>query len=103
MTIIKTKQDWIDLARKTLPKLSDYAREHGRQFEEEKAIGLLDRGMYLSLHSILQSLWMRLPDHRDIRHGPFFDLCDLCSEDWVFHEVAAETPDDDDDPPPVAA
>lgn len=102
--VIKNTQDWIELARKTIPRLNDYSLEFGRRFDEEQATSFLDRGQYISLHGMFSSLWMRLPDSKDIRFGPFFDLCDLCSEDWVLH--GPQEPDNDnaqDDPPPSAA
>jgi hypothetical protein len=84
--IIKTKEDWKKLAADTIPKLSAYAAENRRTFDEEKARALLDKGLLKTLAQVFEKLWQDLPDNPGIRFGPFFDLCDLCSESWAVRE-----------------
>jgi len=30
--------------------------------------------------SLFNDFWLALPDSKEIRRGPFFELCDLCEE-----------------------
>jgi len=89
--IIRTPEDWFKLADKTIGRLPDYASEFMTDFDADKATGLLkaakDSGQEPDeLHSMFETLWSELPDHPAIHTGPFNDLCDLCSEYWVFQE-----------------
>lgn len=35
---------------------------------------------HFKCYQMLEDFWFRLPDNESIRFGPFFLLCDLCSE-----------------------
>lgn len=83
MADIQTKSDWIESAKATLPKLHDYAAENGCDWDRQKAADFLAVEDYHSLAGMFEDLWIRLPDRGSIRFGPFFDLCDLCSERWA--------------------
>ena len=80
---IKTQEDWIVLARKTIPLLGDYVEEFKQidrgKFEAELQ-DCLDKQDWQRLHQRFEDIWFALPDIPSIRHRPFFDLCDLCSE-----------------------
>ena len=84
---IKTQEDWWNTAKKTLPRMPDYASEVSLyawdQVAAQKAYGNRD---YKALHRLLFEFWWRLPDTASIRKGPFFDMCDLLSENWVFEK-----------------
>lgn len=86
MATINTKTDWILLAEQTVPKLAAYADQNGCTFDEREAVELLELRSYETLHRRFEKLWGDLPDRPEIRFQPFFDLCDLCSEIWVFEE-----------------
>ena len=86
MATIRNKQDWIDSANQTIPLLPQYAAENGCQFDAAAAMRLMSMHGYKSIHRRLNQLWLDLPDQPSIRYSPFFDLCDLCSEFWVFEE-----------------
>lgn len=38
--------------------------------------------------SLFNQFWIALPDSKEIRRGPFFELCDLCEE--VFNDTEAD-------------
>ena len=88
--IIKTKEDWITLAKQTVPLLADYMSEFNWSVDpdmvNQELGGLLEKEDWKSLYGRFNEIWSWLPDNRSIRHHPFFDLCDLCSEYWVFEE-----------------
>jgi hypothetical protein len=84
--IIKTPDDWWELAEETLPKLPEYARRFMTNYDREKAERLLKAKDHRQLHSLLETLWFELPETPAIRIEPFNSLCDLCSEHWVFYE-----------------
>lgn len=83
---IQTKADWIKLAKLTIPKLPAYMAEFGATETEVETelTGLLETQNWKSLRKRFHEIWNWLPDNSSIRHAPFFDLCDLCSEDWVW-------------------
>jgi hypothetical protein len=87
--IIKTQEDWITLAGSTIPLLPAYMSEFGN-IDEYKAgdhlLALYEAKNWPELHTRFEEIWAWLPDTSSIRHRPFFDLCDLCSEYWVFEE-----------------
>jgi hypothetical protein len=84
--IIKDRDDWIELAAKTLPKLPDYAATFDCGWSNTLAMSYFEAGNMRALHGLFQMLWADLPDSPDIRFHPFFDLCDLCSEDWALED-----------------
>ncbi len=88
---IETKEDWLGSAAETIGQLPDYAAEFRCNFDAEKAFDLLKTATMTGeaptqLHSMFEKLWSDLPDHPAIHTGPFNDLCDLCSEIWVYGE-----------------
>lgn len=88
--IIKTKEDWIELAKATAPKMADYMVQHGNCdpfVVEEEMTRLVKEEDWHKLHRYFEDIWTWLPDSPSIRHHPFGDLCDLCSEFWVFDEI----------------
>lgn len=89
--IIKTKDDWIELAKKTVPLLPDYMASMSGNVEpsmvEIELTRLLEAKDWPKLHGRFQEIWNWLPDAPHIRVRPFGDLCDLCSEYWVFEEA----------------
>lgn len=84
--IIKDKNDWVELARVTLPLVPEYASSNGVKWDALKAEHSLGVGKYGTLYRMLETLWQDLPDHAGIRRRPFFDICDLCSECWVLEQ-----------------
>lgn len=88
--IIKTRQDWIDLAKTTAPKMPEYMAEFSGAVDpgmvEAEMERLLTAEDWEGLHGRFEEIWPWLPDSPDIRHHPFGDLCDLCSEGWAIYE-----------------
>lgn len=84
--MIKTVKDWRDLAAKTIPLLPVYAASFKTSFNADRAVSLHQERKERALHGMFEMLWDRLPDRPDIRHGPFVDLCMLCSESWVLYD-----------------
>lgn len=88
--IIRTQEDWWKLATQTIPLLPEYMVEHRPNFQASMIEAELNKHLqakdWEALHGRLQELWDALPDSPSIHHGPFSNLCDLCSEVWVFHE-----------------
>lgn len=89
---IKTKDDWIELAKSTAPKMPDYMAEFSGNVDpsmvEAELTRLIDAEDWHALHGRFEEIWSWLPDRPDIRHHPFGDLCDLCSESWAIYEDA---------------
>jgi len=83
---IKNKEDWWIAARAILPHLKGYAKSFDINFDDNAANEELVYQDHRSLYQRLHSLWFDLPDCKEIRRLPFFDLCDLCSEYWVFEK-----------------
>lgn len=83
---IKTKDDWWKQAKLTLPEISDYAAEFNIQWPDDEAEKYLQEKDHLNLHLLFETLWAALPDNEYIRFHPFYSICDLCSEYWVFYE-----------------
>lgn len=84
--MIKTVQDWRELAAKTIPLLPVYAAKFKTSFDAERAIKLHQDHHNRHLHGMFEMLWLRLPEKADIRIDPFIDLCMLCSESWVLYD-----------------
>lgn len=86
---IETQDDWIELALKTIPLLPDYLSEFGSikfDFLESMMAQLVNDANWDDLHKLFEEMWQWLPDTPSIRHRPFFDLCDLCSEYKVWEQ-----------------
>lgn len=87
---INTKEDWVNLARETIPLLPDYMQSQSGNINPDMVLteltGLLEAGNLQKLHGRFEEIWAWLPDRPDIRVKPFFDLCDLCSESWAIYE-----------------
>lgn len=83
---IKTKDDWWKLAEQTLPEIPDYAAEFGIDWPHEEADNFFKEKDHLNLHIFFETIWAKLPDNEYIRFHPFYAICDLCSEYWVFQE-----------------
>jgi hypothetical protein len=89
MANIKTKEDWWKSAAETIPKLREYSDNFGYtrgKWDEEAAKKELEVKDHESLARRFNQLWAALPDSMSIHMHPFGDLCDLCSEYWVFQE-----------------
>jgi hypothetical protein len=86
MTVIKYQENWWESAAITIPKLPAYAAQHGCDFNDEEALACLAKKDHMRLYDMFNGLWHDLPNNVSIRHQPFFDLCDLCSEYWVFEQ-----------------
>lgn len=90
--IIKTQEDWWKLANETIPLIEDYIlvliNNTSNKIPEKikEAEHYIKDKDHRKLHIWFETLWDALPDRPDIRFGPFFDICDLCSEYWVFEE-----------------
>lgn len=88
--IINSKQDWIELARKIIPYIPEYMAEESGQVQpsmvEAELNKLLEIEDWNMLHKRFEEIWNWLPDRPSIRRYPFFDICDLCSEYWVFED-----------------
>jgi hypothetical protein len=84
MADIRTQDDWWKSAKETLPLLPDYASSFGRNWDAEKAEKALADRNWMQLYRLFEKLWADLPDSPIIHIHPFGDLCDLCSESWVF-------------------
>lgn len=91
---IRTLTDWVALATKTLPLIPDYARDQKRSWDDGEAAKLLASSDYKTLAKMLNQFWAKLPDNASIRRKPFFDICDLCSEDWVLYPHEENNNDD---------
>jgi hypothetical protein len=87
---IRTQDDWWNLATDTVPLLPDYARKLGFDFDLGYAKAALSDRSHTVLKRMFEKLWRDLPDTRSIRHYPFGNLCDLCSEYWVFEDEHEE-------------
>jgi hypothetical protein len=88
MANIRTQEDWWKSAKETIPKLAAYADDFGSTrgtWDGDAALKELEAKDHEALHRRFNNLWMRLPDHPRIHVHPFGDLCDLCSEIWVFY------------------
>ena len=81
---VRNKDDWFMLAAQTIPKLPEYAGEFGLEFPYKDAMKALVNLDHEYLHCLFEKLWSDLPDNPSIQFYPFGDLCDLCSEYWVF-------------------
>lgn len=88
---INSKQDWIDLARVTAPKMSAYMSEFSGNIQPDMVDAEMDRLLaaedWKALHGRFEEIWAWLPDDPSIRHHPFGDLCDLCSEVWAINKA----------------
>lgn len=78
--MIQSKADWVKMAHDVIPQLPDYAREMGCAFHQDRAQGYWMTADYKPLWRMFQQLWEDLPEAGRIRVGPFFELCELCSE-----------------------
>ena len=87
---IKTKQDWIDLAKRTAPKMPDFMSEFSGNIQpsmiEDEMSRLVEAENWEKLHERFEEIWSWLPDDSSIHRHPFGDLCDLCSEAWALYE-----------------
>lgn len=90
--IIETKEHWIQLAKDTVPLLPDYMYDESPGRVDPSMVAtelnrLLEAEDWKALHGRFNEIWEWLPDRPSIRRHPFGDLCDLCSEYWVFEET----------------
>lgn len=94
MATINDRADWWQLAGDTIPLLPQYAAENGCAFDAGYAKAALTDRSHVILKRMFERLWRDLPDSSSIRYHPFGDLCDLCSEYWVFTDsLAVEEPE----------
>ena len=83
--LIKTPDDWWELVenewfdlRKILIRFLDISQVYdaGRYIKSKN---------YSSLHNLFEEAWYQAPDNPEIHDIPGWgNLCDLCSEFWVF-------------------
>lgn len=89
---IRSRQDWVDLAKATAPKMPSYMAEFSGNIQpsmiEAEMTSLVEARDWEKLHQRFEEIWSWLPDDPSIRHHPFGDLCDLCSESWALYEAA---------------
>lgn len=87
---IQTKEDWIETAKVVVPLLPEYMAEESGQVDPGMVETELTKHMeaedWPMLHQRLNEIWAWLPDRPSIHRRPFSQLCDLCSEFWVFEE-----------------
>jgi hypothetical protein len=87
---IKTKEDWVALAKQTVPEIPAYMAEFSGNVDPAKVDDELTKLVadenWWQLHNRFEQIWNWLPDDMSIHRGPFNDLCDLCSEFWVFEQ-----------------
>lgn len=76
--------DWWGMAETIVPQLRDYAKQFDIDFDEADANELIIYKDHRSLFKVLHNLWFDLPDCKEICQGPFYSLCELCSEYWIF-------------------
>lgn len=88
--VIKTKQDWIDTAKYVVPLLPEYMSGLSGAVDPGMVEAELNKHLaaedWQQLRKRFHEIWGWLPDNPSIRHHPFFQLCDLCSEDWALKE-----------------
>lgn len=88
--MIDSKEKWMRIAKEIVPLLPDYMaemRDVDKEMIERDLNGLVEKEDWAKLYERFQDIWFWLPDKPHIRHGPFFNLCDLCSEYlWIFRE-----------------
>lgn len=85
--MIKNKEDWAKLAEQVLKQLPSYMRNFKSvDWNQEKAEKFFQEKQFGRLANMFETLWFELPDSQIIRFGPFFDLCDLCSERGVLNK-----------------
>ena len=86
---IETLEDWVELAKKTIPLLPEYLDEFRPvQIDvlEDMCAELVEKEDWNELWHLFNNMYNFLPDTPGIRHRPFFDLCDLCSEYKVWEQ-----------------
>ncbi len=91
MAEIETRQDWIDTAKAVAAQMAEYMPLHGNRdpsMVDAEMSRLVDAEDWEGIRARFHEIWAWLPDRQDIHHGPFGDLCDLCSEDWALEEPA---------------
>jgi hypothetical protein len=80
MAKLDTPEDWWKLVDTVEPQLWEYGLMLGVGWPHIFAVELMASKDHEKLWHLLNDFWYALPDIRAIRTGPFFDLCDLCSE-----------------------
>lgn len=83
---IKTPEDWWSLLELIRDDIAAYAAEHKCEWSQEELDAAIESRNHGALVVQLNQLWIDLPDSPDIRHYPFFEICDLCSECEVLEE-----------------
>lgn len=88
---IQTKEDYWRLAEETLPNILKMAQRVGILDTANIPQLIKDKNVN-KLNHILNYIWFRLPNSPSTREiSGFFDLCDLCSEIWVFDEMTGDS------------
>ncbi len=86
---VRNKEDWIALAKETIPYLPEYMNSM-RNMDEVKVEARLNELLaaedWRGLATLFSDMWWALPDEGYIRGHPFSKLCDLCSESWALDE-----------------
>ena len=88
---ITSQGDWWFVAGLIAPRLPAYTAEFpGVSWDAPAFDSAMAAGDHDKCWRMMQKLWEDLPDDPSIRHAPFFDLADLCSEVWVFHPEVSD-------------
>lgn len=83
--VIKTPEDWWKLVETQWPKLHRILCNFVPVEELGKAESAKANKNWASLWTCFQHAWFAAPDSPEIHSIPGWgDLCDLCSENWVF-------------------
>lgn len=75
-----TLDEWKKLVEDTIPLVPPYAAQFKVDWMDNQASTFLGTGQYEQLWVQFHNLWDQLPDRPAIRTGPFFAICDICSE-----------------------
>ena len=86
---IDTQEDWWECLGNNLNNIKEITKKVGL-FTEDKwdyFLKLRSDKDHKNIHKILEQIWNEAPDNRVIhKWRGWGNLCDLCSEYWVFEE-----------------
>jgi hypothetical protein len=77
---IENEAEWWNAADQVAARLPHYLKQFGLKWKHETYLTAKRLKDQHAAWSLFQQIWQDLPDNRSIRHGVFFDLCDVCSE-----------------------
>jgi hypothetical protein len=91
--IIKTKDDWWKLYEQNIDNTMGYQQMiyDIPEATKDQMLQWLHKRDWQAATKFLDQVWIDAPDSPVIHTWPgWHDLCDLCSESWVFHEDALD-------------